>query len=203
MGPSLYHGIRIDTCKPKIGVMVETETINYYGILEYVVKLLYMDMMPVVLFKCKWYDTDPSKSGSTKLDHGLLSVDTNSSWYEDYPFCLATTTRQVFNVDDPKAGETWKVVNVMSHRNVYNAKTLAVHDDEPPPTGNQVEESYQESFPVYSGVFDLNIDIGNYQLNNAITPWLVNEDDDGEEEEEEEEDEEEEEEEDDEEEIIR
>ncbi|XP_050369390.1 uncharacterized protein LOC126787579 [Argentina anserina] len=157
------------------GVMIETETTNYYEILEYVLELLYTDRMSVVLFKCKWYDTDPYKSDSTKLDHDLLSVDTNSSWYEDSPFCLASTARQVFYVDDPKAGEAWKVVNVMSHRNVYDARTLATHDDERPPIGNQVREPYQEPVLVYSGVFDLTVDLDWFQSTDAIIPWSVNE----------------------------
>ena len=167
------------------GVMVETETTKFYGILESVVELMYADLMPVVLFKCKWYDTD---HGSTKLDHGLLSVDTNSSWYEDSPFCLAITAKQVFYLDDPKAGETWKTVNVMSHRNVYDARTLATHTDERPPIGDEVEEPYQEPAPVYRiGDIDFTIDLGHSQSTSAIIPWTVNEDEEEYEDEEDEE----------------
>ncbi|KAL6201737.1 hypothetical protein ACLB2K_025449 [Fragaria x ananassa] len=38
---------------------------------------------------------------STILDRGLLSVDSNSVWYENEPFILATMTKQVFYLDDP------------------------------------------------------------------------------------------------------
>lgn len=139
------------------GVMVETSDAKYYGVLEQVVELIYATCMPVVLFKCKWFDTDPENSGSTKVDMGLLSVDTNSSWYEDSPFCLARSARQVFYVDDPKAGDAWKVVNVMSHRNVYDPQTLATRGDD---LTNEVEEAYQEIGPViYFENLNLAIDL--------------------------------------------
>ena len=105
--------------------MVETESGNFYGVLEEVIQILYATRMPVVLFKCKWFDTNLENSGSTKQDLVLLSVDTSTTWYEDSPFCLALTAKQVFYVDDPKAGDAWKVVMVMSHRNIYSAQTLA------------------------------------------------------------------------------
>ena len=59
--------MKIQNC----GVMVETENANYYGVLEEVIELLYATCMPVVLFKCKWFDTDPEKSDSTKMDLGF------------------------------------------------------------------------------------------------------------------------------------
>ncbi|CAM8928535.1 unnamed protein product [Rhodiola kirilowii] len=109
------------------GVMVEevacdkeqTKTTRYYGILEKVIELIYADGLPVVLFECKWFNTDPFENG-TKLDHGLLSIDTSSTWYEGSPYCLATTARQVFYLEDPKAGDNWKIVNVVSHRGIYS-----------------------------------------------------------------------------------
>ena len=58
------------------------------------------------------------------MDHGMLSVNTCTSWYENQPFIVATMARQVFYLDDPKEGGGWKVVNVMSHRGIYTATTL-------------------------------------------------------------------------------
>lgn len=143
------------------GVMVETADDNFYGILEEVVELIYANRMPVVLFKCKWFDTDP-QSGSIQFDHGLVSVDTNTSWYEDSPFCLALTARQVFYIDDPKAGETWKVVNVMAHRNVFDSTTLATENGDTPPVRCPLEdlEAYQEIATNYGGSsFNLTVDL--------------------------------------------
>ncbi|CAM8906723.1 unnamed protein product [Rhodiola kirilowii] len=78
------------------GVMVEDGDLTYYGIIENIIELRYANGMHVVLFDCTWFNTDPKESGSTKMDYGLLSVDTSSTWYEDWPYCLATTARQVF-----------------------------------------------------------------------------------------------------------
>ena len=56
------------------GVMVEVDEVMYYGILEAVVELVYAECMSVILFKCRWYDTD-----TVKWDYGLLSLDTSTS----------------------------------------------------------------------------------------------------------------------------
>ncbi|KAL6133622.1 hypothetical protein ACLB2K_065856 [Fragaria x ananassa] len=62
--------------------MVEVEVVgfNYYGVLVSVIELIYGKGMPVVLFKCKWFNTDPTRRKSTNMDRGLLSVDSNSIW---------------------------------------------------------------------------------------------------------------------------
>nr|XP_011466801.1 PREDICTED: uncharacterized protein LOC105352168 [Fragaria vesca subsp. vesca] len=100
------------------GVMVEDKSHNYYRVLISVIELIYGNRMPVVLFKCKWFNTDPNVCRSTVTDHGLLSVNTNTSWYENEPFVIAAMAQQVFYLDDPAMGEGWKVVQVMSHRNI-------------------------------------------------------------------------------------
>ena len=56
-------------------------------------------------------------------------MDSNSVWYENEPFILATIEKQVFYLDDPAMGEGWKVVQVMSHRNIWSSATLG-RDDE-------------------------------------------------------------------------
>lgn len=76
--------------------MVEGLGFNYYGVLVSVIELIYGKGMPVVLFKCKWFNTDPTRRRSTVLDRGLLSVDSNSVWYENEPFILATMAKQIF-----------------------------------------------------------------------------------------------------------
>ncbi|CAM8951223.1 unnamed protein product [Rhodiola kirilowii] len=117
--------------------------------------------MPVVLFECIWFNTDPTDRGSTKRDYGLLSLDTSTSWYEDWPYCLATTARQVFYLDDLKAGEPWKVVNVVSHRGIYSDSSLARQDDHGSSSGTtnislahtlilpQGDDPYQEHMPAH------------------------------------------------------
>ncbi|CAL9006719.1 unnamed protein product [Prunus brigantina] len=56
---------------------------------------------------------------NVKIDHGLLSVNINKTWYDDDPYILANMAKQIVYLDDPKAGHGWKVVQRMDRRNVY------------------------------------------------------------------------------------
>ncbi|KAL6124683.1 hypothetical protein ACLB2K_077195 [Fragaria x ananassa] len=96
---------------------------EYYRVVISVVELVYATSMLVVLLKCRWF-SDPNILRSTKMDHGLLSVNTCTSWCENQLFIVATMTKLVFYLDDPKEGGGWKVVNLMSHRGIYTATTL-------------------------------------------------------------------------------
>ena len=129
------------------GVMVEADGVAYYGILEAVVELVYTEGMSVILFKCRWYDTE-----TKQMDYGLLSLDTSTSVFEDSPFILASTARQVFYLDDPKAGEPWRVVNMVTQRGVYSPSTLATAVV----ASNEVNEPYQECtyIPIQGFTFD-------------------------------------------------
>ncbi|KAL6218454.1 hypothetical protein ACLB2K_011667 [Fragaria x ananassa] len=151
------------------GVMVEGLGFNYYGVLVSVIELIYDKGMHVVLFKCKWFNTDPTKWRSTILDRGLLSVDSNSVWYENEPFILATMAKQEFYLDDPVMGEGWKVVQVMSHKNIWSVATLGGDDESGPsePTTHQPNEPYQEESPhVVSDTEDI-------RVNNQHVPAII------------------------------
>ncbi|CAM8978310.1 unnamed protein product [Rhodiola kirilowii] len=122
------------------GDMVEDGDLTYYGIIQNIIELRYANGMHVVIYYCTWFNTDPKERGSTKIDYGLLSIDTSSTWFEDWLYCLATTTRQVFYLDDLKAGKPWKVVNIILHRGTYSDSSLARDD--------QFEDDpYQEQMP--------------------------------------------------------
>ncbi|CAM8890336.1 unnamed protein product [Rhodiola kirilowii] len=54
------------------------------------------------------------------MEHGILSIDTSNTWYEDAPYCLAKHAQQVFYLEDPKFGDNWKVVNVVAQSGTYN-----------------------------------------------------------------------------------
>ncbi|KAL6213604.1 hypothetical protein ACLB2K_013051 [Fragaria x ananassa] len=85
-------------------MVVGKDNVTYYGIVVVVIELLYPAGMPIVLFKCRWFNTDPNFPRNTKMDHGLLSVNTSTSWYEHAPFVLVIQAKQVFYLDDSKAG---------------------------------------------------------------------------------------------------
>ncbi|KAL6199242.1 hypothetical protein ACLB2K_029028 [Fragaria x ananassa] len=133
---------------------------EYYEVVVSVVELVYATGMPVVLLKCRWFN-EPNIPRSTKMDHGLLSVNTCTSWYENQPFIVATMARLVFYLDDLKEGGGWKVVNVMSDRGIYSATTLemgiANRDIE-----NVTLEPYQEA-----STFNI-LDTETIHINNDI-----------------------------------
>ncbi|BBG96390.1 hypothetical protein Prudu_005181 [Prunus dulcis] len=110
----------------------ESTNIDFYGKLTTVVQLLYKDRYQVIMFKCRWFDSNPNRPGSVKIDHGLLSVNINRTWYDDDPYILANMATQIVYLDDPKAGSSWKVVQKMDHRNVYAIPELD-------PTKNDVD----------------------------------------------------------------
>ncbi|CAL8989925.1 unnamed protein product [Prunus brigantina] len=115
-------------CTQNSGVHVpgggESTDIDFYGKLTTVVQLLYKDRYQVILFKCRWFDTNPHRPGSVKIDHGLLSVNMNRTWYDDDPYILANMATQIVYLDDPKAGSGWNVVQKMDRRNVYAVPEL-------------------------------------------------------------------------------
>ncbi|CAM8956735.1 unnamed protein product [Rhodiola kirilowii] len=120
------------------GVMILAGGIKYYGILQNVIELEYAEGMPVMLFHCKWFNTDPV-DGNIKMDHRLLSIDTSNTWYDDAPYCLAKHAQQVFYLEGSKLGDNWKVVNVVTRRGPYSHSCISRDE-----TSNVVEEAYQE-----------------------------------------------------------
>ncbi|CAL9018036.1 unnamed protein product [Prunus brigantina] len=97
------------------------------------------------MFKCRWFDTNPNRSGSVKIDNGLLSVNINRTWYDDDPYILANMATQIVYLDDPKAGNGWKVVQKMDHRNVYAIPELDPTDNDVDNVADQRFESSMEN----------------------------------------------------------
>ncbi|KAL9663299.1 hypothetical protein QQ045_028139 [Rhodiola kirilowii] len=94
--------------------------------------------MPVIIFKCKWFNTDPLE-GNIKTGHGIVSIDTTTTWYDDAPYCLAKHAQQVFYLHDPKLGDNWKVVNVVAQRGTYSDSCISGDV-----RSTVVEQAYQE-----------------------------------------------------------
>ncbi|BBG93568.1 hypothetical protein Prudu_001624 [Prunus dulcis] len=123
----------------------ESTNIDFYGKLTNVVQLLYKDRYQVIMFKCRWFDSNPNRPGSVKIDHGLLSVNINRTWYDDDPYILANMATQIMYLDDPKAGSSWKVVQKMDHRNVYAIPELDLTDNDVDNVADQRLESSMEN----------------------------------------------------------
>ncbi|CAL9011623.1 unnamed protein product [Prunus brigantina] len=123
----------------------ESTDIDFYGKLTTVVQLLYKDRYQVIMFKCRWFDTNTNRPGSIKIDHGLLSVNINRTWYDDDPYILANMATQIVYLDDPKAGSGWNVVQKMDHRNVYDILELDPTDNDVDNVADQHLESSMEN----------------------------------------------------------
>ncbi|VVA38288.1 PREDICTED: transposon CACTA, partial [Prunus dulcis] len=136
-------------CMQNSGVHVpgggESTDIDFYGKLTTVVQLLYKDRYQVIMFKCRWFDTNPNRAGSVKIDHGVLSVNINRTWYDDDTYILANMASQIVYLDDPKAGSGWKVVQKMDHRNVYDIPELDPSDNDVDNVVDQRLESSMEN----------------------------------------------------------
>ncbi|BBG99628.1 hypothetical protein Prudu_009379 [Prunus dulcis] len=121
-------------CTQNSGVHVpgggENTDIDFYGKLTNVVQLLYKAQYQVIMFKCRWFDTNPNRQGSVKINHGLLSVNINRTWYDDDPYILANMARQIVYLDDLKAGSGWKVAKQMDQSNVYALPELDPTDND-------------------------------------------------------------------------
>ena len=73
---------------------------DYYGYLEEVIELLYIKDYRVILFKCKWFDTDRRRKHAIYKLH-CISIDISREAYKEDPFVFSTQVRQVFYIDYP------------------------------------------------------------------------------------------------------
>ena len=62
---------------------------KYYGVLEEIYELSYINDNSVILFKCKWFDTNPTKRIVQQYKN-RMSIFVKDSWYENEPFILAS-----------------------------------------------------------------------------------------------------------------
>ena len=98
---------------------------KYYGLLEDILELGYLGHCKVVLFRCKWFKTNNNKLCVTK--NNITSISTQTEWFKNDQYILATQADQVFYLDEPsKAGQRvqsnrhWKVVQEVNHRKIWD-----------------------------------------------------------------------------------
>ncbi|KAL3820333.1 hypothetical protein ACJIZ3_006238 [Penstemon smallii] len=95
---------------------------KFYGVLEDVVELSYVDNYRCVLFGCKWFDLDQHKP--VKIDDDFTTINVSKLWYQSEPYVLANQVNQVFYVNDTKLGGNWKVVQSSQHRYLFDPSLL-------------------------------------------------------------------------------
>lgn len=112
------------------GIYVQdSDNQQYYGILEEIYQVPYTGDNFVILFKCKWFNTNPD-SRNVRDYKGRISIRTNVIWYQNEPFILASQAEQVFYVDDLYNGNDWKVIEHFRHRNIWDLPTTDYEDDQ-------------------------------------------------------------------------
>ncbi|KAL0559314.1 hypothetical protein IC582_003922 [Cucumis melo] len=101
---------------------------NFYGVVDEVLDFQYVFRRRVWAFKCRWFDTDNKKSNRTRVELGCKSINTSHFWFVDELFILADEAQQVFYLDDPKYGTSWKVIQMV--QNKHTSDVLEVEDVE-------------------------------------------------------------------------
>ena len=137
-----------DACRKtqNSGVYVpSSEGEPFYGVLQDVISLQYINGCSVVLFQCKWFDTDQRKK-RLKTFQNTTSIYTNAEWYKDDPFILCTQAQQVFYTEDLVNGPAWKVAHKHSARQLWDL----------PDEADDTAEAHQEA---NSGTFELFVDL--------------------------------------------
>ncbi|KAJ9543051.1 hypothetical protein OSB04_022758 [Centaurea solstitialis] len=96
---------------------------TFYGQLEEILELRYLNGYSVVLFRCKWFNTDPRK-GRCVIKNNVTSINISSEWYKDDPYILATQAKQVFYIEDLSRNRNWRVVEDVNHRKIWDHPSI-------------------------------------------------------------------------------
>lgn len=96
-----------------------SEDTDFYGVLGQIIRLDYVDDKCVYLFRCDWWNVGNSRHGIRVGKH-FTSVDVSRKRYVDDPFVLASQASQCFYLSDTKLRGTWKVVQRVDPRSVYD-----------------------------------------------------------------------------------
>ncbi|XP_060961735.1 uncharacterized protein LOC115707442 [Cannabis sativa] len=143
------------------GVLVLwAEGFNYYGTLEDVITISYTGAYTVSLFECKWYNTNPLRK-KTITENNITSINTRGYWYQDEPYILANQAKQVFYLEDPLRGRDWKVVEDISHRQIWDI------------TDNEDETDVDVVSDSNSANFVLTVDLGELIMQSNEPPVIV------------------------------
>lgn len=97
---------------------------EYYGELRSILELPYIGRNFVYRFDCDLWDI--GSLGGVKKEQGFTIVNTSHKWYESKPFILACQVTQVFYL---KLGDSWKVAQTLTNRNMYYILTIVDGDN--------------------------------------------------------------------------
>ena len=139
------------------GVYVEAEyngaSSDFFGVIDEIWEVTFLYWNKVILFKCSWFDTD---IGRVKNEYNLTTIKTDSLWFENEPYVLADQVKQVYYVDDKKKGDSWKVVQKVSHRHIWESVPRTTNEEQQEDDFD--DEAYQEEL---SNEIDISFDATN------------------------------------------
>lgn len=146
------------------------DEVNFYAELHEVLELQYKNKR-VLLFKCKWFDTNFRK-GNTRKENGIVSINISGTWYEDRPFILVKQAEQVFYVDDYKFGNDWKVVQFVQPRHLWDIPEIENDEED-----HEDQSSEPRDLVITRAVL---VDPGSMEFGNLsrkdVEPVIVEED---------------------------
>ncbi|KAG6497412.1 hypothetical protein ZIOFF_045311 [Zingiber officinale] len=101
---------------------------NYYAVLQDVIELCYLKDCIVLIFKCKWFDTDPRRR-RIQEDNRFTSIYTGIEWYKNDPFILVSQAKSVYYMNDIKNDPIWKLLQAYAPYNVWDYPNIEVEND--------------------------------------------------------------------------
>jgi hypothetical protein len=102
---------------------------DYYGMIQKIIEIRYLENNFVILFKCDWFET-PSQvrnhgKGYKKDEYGFISLDITKLYYKNDPFVLGSQAGLVYYVKRNDS-ENWYTVVKVKPRNVFDVP----HDED-------------------------------------------------------------------------
>ena len=140
------------------GVVVQGEhgnnIVDFYGVLKDVLEVEYIGPnKKVLVFQCDWFDLSGRRGIQIDKDCELTNINVSRKWYADQPYILASQARQVFYAVDIKLNGSWRVVQGISPRTLYDVP----EKDE----ATELAEVYQEQEPTLNLNVDFTMDVPN------------------------------------------
>ncbi|XP_058723125.1 uncharacterized protein LOC131594944 [Vicia villosa] len=119
-----------------------TGNVDYYGVIQKITEVRYMNRNFVILFKCDWFEA-PSQGrnqgrGYKKDEYGFFSVDMTRLCYRNDPFILGSQARLVYYVRHGD-NEKWHTVVKVKPRNSFD---LPCGDDLEPYQLNELGDTH-------------------------------------------------------------
>jgi hypothetical protein len=107
----------------------ENNSIDYYGVLKEVLEVQFFGhpVMPVVLFKCNWFDPIPNRGTRVHPQYKLVDVNNKRSYLKFDLFMLTQQAQQVYFATNPGTKRPkfdWMVVCKIKARHAIDASIV-------------------------------------------------------------------------------